>query len=49
MELLAAELRAKLETLTLVGQNEEGELEWAGTAQQWDKARKLEKEYEDRD
>lgn len=28
-------LLAKLRTLTLAGQNEEGELEWIGTDRQW--------------
>lgn len=29
------ELLPKLRHLTLCGQNEEGELEWIGTAQEW--------------
>lgn len=29
------ELLPKLRHLTLVGQNEEGELEWVGTAREW--------------
>lgn len=31
----AYELLAKLRLLTLVGQNDEGELEWVGTTKQW--------------
>lgn len=33
---VAHELLAKLNNLTLVGQNEEGELEWAGTDKNWE-------------
>lgn len=37
--MIANELLAKLNNLTLCGQNEDGELEWIGTAKQWKKAR----------
>lgn len=33
--MLNYELRAKLNNLTLAGQNEDGELEWIGTNEQW--------------
>lgn len=39
-----AELRAKLTHLTLVGQNEDGSLEWAGSQDAWEEAEKMEKE-----
>jgi hypothetical protein len=35
--LTARDLLAKLKHLTLVGQNEQGELEWMGTEEQWDR------------
>ena len=35
---IARELLAKLSNLTLVGQNDEGVLEWTGTASQWKKS-----------
>lgn len=35
---LAKELRSKLNNLTLVGENDDGELEWVGTNKQWLKA-----------
>ena len=35
-------LYPKLVHLTLSGQNEEGELEWIGTNEQWNEAVKLE-------
>lgn len=41
----AAELRAKLECLTLVGQDEDGDLEWVGTAVEWREADTKEREY----
>jgi hypothetical protein len=34
---IASDLRAMLRHLTLVGQNEQGELEWMGTEEQWDR------------
>ncbi len=34
--MIAYELLAKLRRLTLVGQNEDCELEWVGTSRQWD-------------
>jgi len=33
--MLNYELRAKLNNLTLAGQNEKGELEWIGTNEEW--------------
>lgn len=33
----AYELLGKLRCLTLAGQNEDGELEWIGTMEQWNK------------
>jgi hypothetical protein len=34
--MIAYELLAKLQLLTLCGQNEDGELEWIGRTQNWD-------------
>jgi hypothetical protein len=34
----AYELLAKLHNLTLCGQDDEGQLEWIGTREQWEKA-----------
>ena len=35
----ANELLLKLTHLTLVGQNEDGELEWVGTVEAWNKTK----------
>jgi hypothetical protein len=35
MPYIAKELLAKLICLTLVGKNEDGELEWAGSEEEW--------------
>ena len=40
----AYELLPKLTHLTLVGQDEDGELEFVGTAQQWNLASKMEED-----
>ena len=41
-----SELRAKLEHLVLVGQDEEGRLEWVGTDRQWNNARLMQEQLE---
>lgn len=38
----AYELLPKLIHLTLAGQDEEGNLEWIGTREQWDEAQRME-------
>lgn len=44
----AYQLRAKLESgLTLVGQDDEGNLEWCGTHEHWSKSARLERNFED--
>lgn len=43
LSMYAAELLAKLRHLTLVGQDEDGELEWAGTERAWQTSRWAEK------
>lgn len=43
--MLAYELLTRLNNLVLAGQNEDGELEWVGTVEQWAKVR--EDEYRD--
>jgi len=40
----ACDLLGKLNCLTLTGQNEEGELEWIGTSNQW-RSSEIESEY----
>lgn len=42
--MMAYELLPRLVHLTLSGQNEDGELEWIGTNDQWYRANKMEQE-----